>query len=333
MLKSPFWIGVALTAASFSGNKIWAADDCGDITIASMNWASAEVIAEIDKLILSEGYGCNAELVAGDTMPTFMSMNQKSEPDLAPELWVNAVKEPLDVAIAKGELIIVAEVLSDGGEEGWWIPRYLSDAHPEIRTPADALARPDLFPAPEDPSSGAVHNCPSGWNCQITNGNLFAAYGAEDKGFELVDTGSAAGLDGSIAKAYQRNEGWLGYYWAPTEILGRYEMVKLDMGEHDKAHWESCTAVPDCEDPKINGWAKSEVFSVVTNEFAQKAAIAMDYVGTRQWDNATVNKLLAWMADNQATGEEAAVYFLENFEAVWVEWVSADAMAKVKASL
>lgn len=333
MLKTRYLIGAALTAASFVGNHAMAAEECGDVTIASMNWASAEVIAEIDKMILSEGYGCNAELVAGDTMPTFTSMNEKGEPDLAPELWVNAVREPLDAAVAEGELIIVAEILSDGGEEGWWIPKYLADANPDIKTPADALARPDLFPAPEDDSLGAVHNCPSGWNCQISTGNLFAAYGAEEKGFELVDTGSAAGLDGSIAKAYERQEGWLGYYWAPTAILGRYEMVKLDMGEHDKEHWDACTAVLDCADPKVNGWAKSEVFSVVTNEFAEKAGVAMSYISTRQWDNGTVNKLLAWMADNQATGEEAASYFLENFEDVWTPWVSEDAMGKVKAAL
>ena len=260
-------------------------------------------------------------------------MNEKGEPDLAPELWVNAVREPLDAAVAEGELIIAAEILSDGGEEGWWIPKFVADAHPEIKTPADALARPDLFPAPEDDSIGAVHNCPSGWNCQITTGNLFRAYGGEEKGFELVDTGSSAGLDGSIAKANEREEGWLGYYWSPTAILGRYEMVKLDMGAHDKEQWDSCTAVLDCEDQKVNGWAKSEVFSVVTNEFAEKAGVAMDYVGTRSWDNSTVNTLLAWMADNQATGEEAAVYFLENHEDIWGPWVSEDAMGKVKASL
>lgn len=333
MLKTRYLIGTALVAASFAGNNAMAADECGDVSIASMTWASAELIAEIDKLILSEGYGCNAEIVSGDTMPTFTSMNEKGEPDLAPELWVNAVREPLDAAVAEGKMIIAAEVLSDGGEEGWWIPKYLADANPDIKTPADALARPDLFPAPEDPSMGAVHNCPSGWNCQITTGNLFAAYGGEEKGFELVDTGSAAGLDGSIAKAYERKEGWLGYYWAPTAILGRYEMVKLDMGEHDKEHWDTCTAVIDCEDPKVNGWAKSEVFSVVTEEFAEKAGVAMGYVGKRQWSNATVNKLLAWMADNQATGEEAASYFIENYEDVWTPWVSEDAMTKVKASL
>lgn len=309
------------------------AEECGEITIASMNWQSAEVIAEIDKLILSEGYGCDAELIAGDTMPTFTSMNEKGEPDLAPELWVNAVREPLDAAVAEGRMIIAAEVLSEGGVEGWWIPKYLAEANPDIKTPADALARPDLFPAPEDDEMGAVHNCPAGWNCQISTGNLFAAYGAEDMGFELVDTGSAAGLDGSIAKAYEREEGWLGYYWAPTAVLGRYDMVKLDMGEHNKEEWDSCTAVLDCADPKPNGWAKSEVFSVVTKEFSEKAGIAMDYIGKRQWDNGTVNRLLAWMTENQATGEEGALYFLENNEDVWGSWVTSEAAEKVKAAL
>jgi glycine betaine/proline transport system substrate-binding protein len=37
--------------------------DCGDITIANMNWASAQAIAEIDKIILTHGYNCNVELV------------------------------------------------------------------------------------------------------------------------------------------------------------------------------------------------------------------------------------------------------------------------------
>lgn len=333
MLKKGYLAATVLAVGLLAGQNSVVAQECGDITIASMSWASAELIAEIDKLILTEGYGCNAELVAGETMPTFTAMNEKGSPDLAPELWVNAVREPLDAAVAKGELIIAAEILSDGGEEGWWIPKYLADANPEIKTPADALARPDLFPAPDDDSLGAVHNCPSGWNCQISNSNLFAAYGGADKGFELVDTGSSAGLDGSIAKAYVRGEGWLGYYWSPTALLGRYEMVKLDMGPHDKEHWATCTAVSGCDSPQVNGWSKSEVFSVVTDDFAMKAGVAMDYISTRSWKNEVVNKLLAWMAVNQATGEEAAAYFLANYEDVWGAWVSPEAMAKVRAAL
>lgn len=310
------------------------ADECGDITIANMNWQSAEVLAHIDKIILDEGYGCDVELVPGDTMPTFTSMNEKSEPDMAPELWVNSLYDPLNKAVDEGKLIIAAEALAEGGVEGIWIPKYLADAHPEIKTIEDALAHPELFPAPEDSSKGALHNCPSGWNCQIITENLFKAFSAEDKGFVLVDTGSAAGLDGSIAKAYERKEGWLGYYWAPTSVLGKYEMVRLDEGvEHDREHWEQCTGVLDCEDPKPNAWRKSDVFTVVTAEFAEKASVAMDYIKTRKWNNDVVNELLAWMSDNQADGEEGAEYFLKNNTNIWTEWVSDEAAQEIMESL
>ena len=32
--------------------------DCGDVSIAEMNWASAGVAAHVDKMILENGYGC-----------------------------------------------------------------------------------------------------------------------------------------------------------------------------------------------------------------------------------------------------------------------------------
>lgn len=333
MLNKRYLAATLLAGGALAGQHAAIAADCGDISIASMAWASAELIAEIDKMILTKGYGCNAELMAGDTIPTLTDMIEKGSPDLAPELWIDMVREPLNAAVAQGELVFAAEVLADGGEEGWWIPKFVADANPEIKTPADALARPDLFPSPGNPDLGAVHNCPSGWSCHISTSNLFVAYDAKDKGFELIDTGSSAGLDGSIAKAHLRGEGWLGYYWSPTATLGRYEMIKLDMGPHDKEQWEACTAVQDCDTPQVNGWAESDVFSVVTNEFAKNAGVAMDYISVRTWKNEVVNKILAWMVDNQATGEEAAAYFLENYEDVWGAWVSSEVKAKVQAVL
>lgn len=310
------------------------AEECGRVTVANMNWQSAEVLAWIDNIVLSEGFGCDVELVAGDTQPTLTSMTEKGEPDVAPEAWINSMRETLDAAVDEGRLHYAAESLTDGGVEGWWIPDYIAAANPDIKTIDDALARPDLFPNPEDPSRGAVYNCPQGWNCQVTTANFYKAYGADEAGFDLFDTGSAAGLDGSIAKAFEREQGWLGYYWAPTAILGRYNMIRLDHGvPHDKAEWDRCTSLPDCTDPKKNAWAKSEVFTVVTDRFKQAGGPAFDYLSARSWDNNTVNKLLAWMTDNQATGEAGAKYFLKNNEDMWTAWVSADAAEKIKAAI
>ena len=308
--------------------------ECGRITIADMNWASAEFAAYIDKFILAEGYGCDVELVPGDTMPTSTSMMEKGKPDIAPELWINAVRTALDKAVDDGRLLYAAEILKDGGEEGWWIPSYVADAHPEIQTVADAFKRPDLFKHPEDDDKGAFFGCPAGWNCQITNGNLFRANGGEEAGFELVDPGSAAGLDGSIAKAYERKQPWFGYYWAPTSILGKYPMKKLDFGvPHDKAHWDSCTVKEDCGEAKRNAWPKSEVYTVVTPNFAKSSPTGMAYIEKRGWSNVVASEVLAYMADNQYTGEEGAIYFLKKYEDLWSEWVSPEAAGKIKAAL
>jgi glycine betaine/proline transport system substrate-binding protein len=307
---------------------------CGRITVANMNWQSAEVLAHIDKIILTRGYGCEVELVPGDTMPTLTSMMEKGEPDVAPEAWINAVRQPLDAAVASGRLHYAAQALKEGGIEGWWIPKYIADANPGIKTIDDALLRPDLFPSTESKGKGAIYNGPAGWNAQLTTANAFKAWGAAEKGFVLVDSGSAAGLDGSIAKAYERQQGWLGYYWAPTSILGKYDMVKLDAGvPFNKAAFETCNTKIDCANPVKSDWPKAEVFTVVTERFKKAGGPAYGYLVQRSWDNDTVNGLLAWMSDNQAMGEDGAMHFIRNQPALWTTWVSPEAAAKIKASL
>ncbi|MEO7851015.1 MAG: ABC transporter substrate-binding protein [Rubrivivax sp.] len=323
-------LGAALSMACVGAQ----AAECGRLSIANMNWQSAEVLAQIDRFILNQGYGCQAELVPGDTVPTLTSMIEKGQPDVAPEAWVNGVRDALEKAVAQGRLHYAARSLKDGGVEGWWIPKYIADKHPQIRTIADALRHPQLFPAPEDSSKGAVYNCPAGWTCEILTTNLFKAYGAAAKGFVLVDTGSAAGLDGSLAKAYERGQGWLGYYWAPTALMGRYAMVRLEEGvAHDAARWQSCTAKADCADPKPNAWRPADVYAVVTDRFKRAGGPAYAYLQRRQWDNATVNALLAWMQANQASGEDGARHFLKTRPEVWSPWVSAEVALKIKSAL
>ncbi|MCM2455275.1 ABC transporter substrate-binding protein [Rhizobium sp. CG4] len=322
-------------AASLAGLATTAsAADCGTVTIANMNWQSAEVAANVDKLILEAGYGCTAELVAGDTVPTLTSMAEKGQPDIAPEAWVSLQPEIVNRGISEGKFVSAAKILSDGAVQGWWIPKYVAEANPTIKTVGDLFKNPQLFPAPEDSSKGAVYNGPQGWGGTVVTAQLFKAYDGEKAGFTLVDTGSAAGLDGAIAKAYEAKQPVAAYYWAPTALLGKYEMVKLDFDTtYDAAEWKRCTSVADCADPKLNAWQTDTVETVVAKSFADRAGPVMDYLNKRAWTNDTVNKLIAWMSDNQATGEEGAKYFLKNNEALWTAWVSPDVAEKIKASL
>lgn len=307
---------------------------CGKVTIADMNWSSATLMANIDRFILQHGYGCDAELVPGDTMPTGTSMAEKGEPDIAPELWINSMKSALEKGVAEKRLRIAGKSLSDGGEEGFWVPQYLVDKDPGMATIQGVIAKVKVFKHPEDPDRSAFYGCPAGWNCQITSSNLFNALKLKDAGFDLIDPGSGAGLSGAIARAYERQEPWFGYYWAPTSVLGKYKMVKVDFGTGiDEKHYVDCISIAECETPKPTMYPPSPVYTVTTEAFARRAPAAYSYLAKRAFKNQQMNEFLAWMDDNQADGDIAMEHFLKNYASTWTPWISEDVAKKVKSAL
>lgn len=329
-MRSPVAAAVGLLGLSLAPEGAEAA--CGNISIAEMNWGSAAIAAHVDKIVLERGFGCTVTLVPGDTVPTFTSMNTTGSPDLAPEFWVNAVRADLARATSQNRLVVGAEILADGAVEGWWVPKFVVDANPDIRTVEDALARPDLFPAPGNEDKGALHSCPADWSCQVTTANLFRAFGAGDLGFDLIEAETPKDLEASIAAAFDTGTGWLGYYWAPTAILGKYPMVKLSFGvTHDKSEWNECTTVSNCPNPEPNAYPTSQAFTLLTQGFREKAADTMDYVNRRQWTNATVSSLLAWQLENGASNRDTAEHFISEHREVWAAWVSPAVAERIEA--
>jgi len=326
----------ALGVTSISGT----ANACGKLVIAEQNWASAELMANVDKIILEEGYGCEVELVPGATMPTFTSMNDKGTPDMNPEQWANAVYTPLKKAVSEKRLIIANQAPITGLGEGWWINPAAIEKYPQIKnmTAMEILEHPEWFPSKEDASKGGFMGCPAGWGCQLANANLYRAFDMEKKGWVLLDPGSAAGLDGSIAKAADSNEPWIGYYWNPTSMVGKYNLQQLDFGVPfaGRDNWDNCItlAEQDCADPKPTAWTKSEVNSIVSANFAKTGGKdVLGYVEKRTYPGTVMNGMLVFMADNQAKGSDAAVEFLIKHEDIWTKWVSSDAANKIKKSL
>jgi len=309
---------------------------CGDVEIAGFSWQSSEALAYVDAFILDKGYDCNATVVRGETVPTITSMIEKGRPDLASEIMPSLAPALFAEASQQGRVKQIGVAISDSAVSGWYMPQYFSEAHSEIKTIDDALARPDLFPSSDDPSKGGIFLGAEGWGDTIVTANIFKAFKAEEKGFILVPTGSGAGLDGAIIRAYEREQGFIAAYWQPTSLLAKYPMVRLEAGiEHDEAEWSRCTTVTDFSDPKPNYWKIEPVVTLISDRFAERddAATVMEYLEGRRWDGNTVSHLMAWMSENQATGDEAARYFLKNYQDVWVDWVPADIAEKIKSAL
>lgn len=325
----------ALLAAIGLGHATSAqAADCGTagtVTVAEMTWLSAGTLAHVAQKIMSAGYGCDAQLIPGDTVPTATSMLTKDQPDVAPELWVSTAQTIWDEMQAKGNVYKASDIFASGGEEGWWIPDYVAAAHPEIKTIEDLKANWAIFADASNPEKGRLYGCPPGWGCEIITNNLFKALGLEET-WELFPSGSGETLKASIAKAVARQEPFIGYYWGPTDVIGKYKMVKVGMPAFDADKFKCLTDV-NCADPQVTGWAVGEVAVAVVASLKERAPDVAEFLGKMQVPNAEISSVLAWGDDNGATTEEVAIYFLKNYEAIWTQWVPADVAEKVRASL
>lgn len=325
-----FLLSAVAAAALFGASGTAAQAACGDISLGSFSWQSSEAMAAVDQLILNAGYGCNASIIAGDTVPTITAMIEKGQPDLAPEATPSLLGEVAANGIKEGRIAQVGTAISDGQVSGWYIPDYVAAANPDIKTVEDAMKRPDLFPSSEDASKGVVVQGPQGWGDTVVTAQLFKAL--NNPNFVMVPTGSAAALDGVIAKAYEQKQGLIAQYWSPTSLLAKYPMVRLEH-PHDAAEWARCTSKQDCPDPKPNYWQQAEMVTLGSKGAVEKLGPdAAAYVAKRSWTQAEVGKVMLWMTDNQANGADGAKWFIKNMPDVWTKWVPADVAEKVKAA-
>lgn len=334
-------IAAAMTLAlfSYSTPAVLAQDGnasaCGTdrtIDIAEMTWPSAAALAHIHATILEAGFGCDVEIVTGDTVPTSSSMLTRGTPAVAPELWTSTIEEPWAEGIASGKVVQLADAITDGTVEGWFIPRYVQEAHPELTSAEAVIARPDLFADPEEPDQGRLYSCPPGWACELSTSALFEAFDMEET-WNLFSAGSGGALDASIARAFTREEPILFYYWGPTAILGKYDAVQLDLGEV-KPDVYACNTDPECDEPAgVTAYPSSPAVVGAAAWVKEEAPAVAEYFSKVGLTNAEISELLVYGDENQADAAATAENFLKTKQDLWTSWVPADVAQKVKASL
>ena len=327
--KQLLWILAASATLPVQANQ----DICGDkpISIAEMTWLSAGALAQTFKTIIETGYQCDVTLIPGDTVPTTSSLLSKGRPDIVPELWPNSVKPQLEKIMERRIAYIASSIFTEGGSEGFYIPGYLVAQYPDLKSLADLPRYAELFEERGTQGKGRIYGCPPGWACEITTTNMVKAFGLADS-YQLFSPGSGANLKAAIARAAARKKPVLTYYWGPTAVIGRYDLVKLDMADYQPEHFQ-CLSDPDCAQPKPSAFPASEVFLMATYKLQQRAPAIGELLSRIKVPNAAINQALAWGDEHSASTEEIAHYLLKQNPDMWHRWVSADAKARIAAAL
>ena len=308
----------------------YAASMAKKLVFSDLGWDSCQVNNRIVKIILEKGYGYEIELVAGETIPLFAGMI-RGDIDVNLECWVENQQEAYDKAIKNGSVVDLGSNFPDSWQ-GWLVPTYvikgdpkrgIKPIAPDLKSVLDMPKYWKYFKDPEDPDKGAFYSCIPGWECEKINERKFKAYGL-DKTYNIILPGSNAALVSSMAAAYKKGKPWFGYYWEPTWPLGKYDMTRLEEAAYDKDLWE---ADRGCAYPP------TRVNIVVNASLIKSAPEVVEFLKKYETSAAIHNKALAYMEDNKAKVDDAALWFLKEYESLWSAWVPADVKKKVKEAL
>ncbi len=283
------------------------------IVFGDVSWDSVQVHNRIMGFIIENGLsGYKAEYMAGDTVPIINGIIQ-GDIDVDMESWHSNVPEIYKKGIASGNIVDLGKNMPDA-PQGWWVPRYLiegADAEaPGLKSVSDLLKYAHLFKNPEDPSKGVIYGGVAGWGQLKVSEKIFKKFKLGKK-FTLNIAGSGTALAGTMVGSYKKKQAWCGYYWAPTAVLGKLDMVRLKGSEYPAA----------------------DVNILVNKSMLKKGADIVEILKKYKTTVKDNNEFLAKMDDEKWDSTQTAIWFLKNKEAVWTKWVSAEVAKKVKAAL
>ncbi|MFJ4064633.1 ABC transporter substrate-binding protein [Pseudomonas sp. NPDC089996] len=319
-------IGLASTysAASAEQNK--------PIHFAALTWESGALTTEILRRIVEQGYGYPTDTLPGSTVSLEVALARNDLQVIAEEwagrspAWVNAEKA--------GEVFALGDTVKNA-EEGWWVPAYVVKGDkapaPDLRSVEDLKRYASVFKDPEEPAKGRFLNSPSGWTSEIVNSQKLKAYGLEGL-YNNFRTGSGAALDAEVDSAIRRKKPVLFYYWSPTALIGRYDLVRLQEPPYDAAAWATLTDAKN-PDPKGSQSLPAKLSIGVSKAFRDHYPELVAVFEKVDLPIDRLNKALAEMNEKRQPPADAAKAFLRANPDVWKAWLPADAAVKVEASL
>ena len=307
------------------------AEEKQPLTFGDAGWDSIQVHNAILAFIVENGYDYPpSEMVPGSSQVCLVA-TAEGDIDIFTETWTENYGDTYTDYIDSGA-IIETNLVFDDNYQGWLIPTYMieGDAErgieataPNLKSVSDLPEYWELFKDPEVPTKGRFHNSLPGWLCTEHNTIKLESYGLDEYYNDFL-CGSDAALSGSMVAAYEKGEAWLGYYWAPTWLLGKYDMTLLEEAPYDKETWDR---------DRTCAYMSVACTSVVHPSMQEKAPEIVALLNNYALSTGDINAILAYMRDSESDAPGAAIFFLKEYESMWTKWVPADIADKVKEAL
>ncbi|WP_307794933.1 ABC transporter substrate-binding protein [Alkalihalobacillus sp. BA299] len=312
------------TGESSTSNKI------DTIKFADAGWDSIRLHNEIARTIIEEGYGYKTEVMPGSETGSLIGISNGSL-DVYMEIWTGNFFDQYNEAVESGDIVELS-VNFDDTKEGLYVPTYVIEGDPErgiepmapeLKSIHDLPEYWEVFKDEEQPNKGRIYGSIPGWAADAVLEAKVENYGLSEK-YNYFQPGSDTALNTSLIRAYERGEAWVGYYWEPTWIAGMYDLTLLEDNPYNEEEWM---------DGYRTEFPSQRLTIAVQKQLPEQAPDVTEFLRNYETSSEIVSHSLAYMQKNEASTEEVALWFLQEYEDLWTQWVPSEIAEKVKAEI
>lgn len=201
------------------------------IELAVTDWTGARLNVAIAEQIIERRLGYPVEAVEVLDTGKMLTDISTGELDAVLELWPSSLDERDRELLASDALDQLGD-LGVVGKVGWYMPRSLVEAEPELGT-WEGLADPETaarFATGQTGGKGRFLGTDPGYE-QFDEEIIEAL----DLPFEVVFSGSDDATAAEVQEAIERGDPVLLYWWTPTAEITRFDLVEVALPERDRA--------------------------------------------------------------------------------------------------
>ena len=291
----------------------------GTITLAVNPWDGSAANANVAKVVL-EKQGMKVNLKDIDENAVWPALDSDSI-DANLEVWPSGHAKDIKTYITDKKSVVDAGLIGPTGQIGWYIPKFVADAHPEFKTweGLKTQAAADYFKTAETGDKGQfLLGDPSyvSYDSQIIkNLNL---------PFKVVVGGGEAALITALDTALREKTPLLFYFynpqwkWADPDFASKVSMVELP------AVTPACTssAAGQGKDGKYAcAYPPDHLLKAVSAKLETKNPGAFKFLENMKWTDAQQNTVGNYVEVDKMTMAEAAQKWVDANPTVWQAWL------------
>ncbi|MDX1620753.1 MAG: glycine betaine ABC transporter substrate-binding protein, partial [Nitriliruptorales bacterium] len=228
--------------------------------------------------------------------------------------------------------------------QGWYVPRYVVEGEdapaPDLTSVSQLDQYADVFEDPANPGKGRLIAGVTGWAITKDNQVKLSAYGLQES-YTAQTVGSQAAVDSAIVGAIQQQDPILTYYYTPTWILGKYDMVKLEEPKwteeceqaRDQAKQQGSPPYPGVSGQAGCAFKTTDIHVGANDGFVEEFPEAASFLEAMDVGLDPIAEAAAYMKSESVSPQEAAVRYLEQHPDRWEQWVDDDTAEKITAAL